>query len=72
MLLARLIKRILYFFLKNVIVLTFKILGPPRVLNFHRRLNVDILKAFGAKIGDNNVRKDMLKKNMIWQSRRDA
>ena len=56
MLLVRLFKRLLYFFLKNLIVLAFKISGPPRMLMFHRRLNVDILKAFGATIGNNNVR----------------
>lgn len=56
MLLAGLIKRLVYFFLKNAVVLVYKILGPPRVLLFHKKLNLDVLKAFGAEIGGNNVR----------------
>lgn len=33
----------------------FKIIGPPRVLRYGRQINVAILKAFGANVGEKNV-----------------
>lgn len=40
---------------KYLLLLLFKIIGPPRVLWFGWPINAAILKAFGAKVGKNGV-----------------
>jgi len=35
------------------VILKYKLLGPPRILNFSRGANLEILKTFGAKVGRN-------------------
>jgi hypothetical protein len=50
------IKEILYRLIKPILISAFKLTKPPRILRFGLRLNADILRAFGAEIGENNVR----------------
>jgi acetyltransferase-like isoleucine patch superfamily enzyme len=52
-LLTKYIRRTLILITKCLLLLIFKIIGPPRVLQFGWRINVAILKAFGAEIGEN-------------------
>lgn len=50
------IKKIVYQIIKICVIAGFKFSGrAPRVLLFNPRLNKDILRAFGAKIGENNI-----------------
>ena len=51
--LRRYIRQALIIFLKKSLVLVFRIIGPPRVLRFGGQVNIAILKAFGAKVGEN-------------------
>lgn len=50
----------LYYPYSKITILRLKLMsalvGPPRILNYHMRLNADILRAFGAKVGKENVR----------------
>jgi acetyltransferase-like isoleucine patch superfamily enzyme len=39
--------------MRGLIIFRYKLLGPPRILTFGKRLNVKILRAFGANIGEN-------------------
>lgn len=38
------------------LILIFKITGPPRILHYGRTLNKILLRAFGATVGEHNVR----------------
>lgn len=49
------VRRMLVFLLKSLVILAFKIIGPPRILHFGRLINKALLKAFGAKIGENSI-----------------
>ena len=49
------LRNALIFLLKNSLVLVFKIIGPPRILQFGWPINAAILRAFGAKVGKNAV-----------------
>ncbi|MCZ6678443.1 MAG: acyltransferase [Candidatus Poribacteria bacterium] len=40
----------------RLVLLRYQITGPPRILNFSSRLNAEILRLHGAKIGRNRVR----------------
>jgi hypothetical protein len=40
---------------KIALVSIFKIIGPPRILQFGWPVNAAILRAFGAKVGNNRV-----------------
>ena len=42
--------------IEKAILCWFKIFGPPRMLRFSKRLNLEILRAFGANAGKNNVK----------------
>ncbi|HUV62584.1 MAG TPA: acyltransferase [Sedimentisphaerales bacterium] len=48
----RYIRKALDLLLKSSAILVFKIVGPPRVLRYGSPVNVAILRAFGADIGD--------------------
>lgn len=50
-LLLKYFRRALTFILKYFLLLVFKIIGPPRILQFGWPINVAILRAFGAKVG---------------------
>lgn len=50
-LLRRFIRRTLNLLLKSLLILVFKIVGPPRVLRYGSPVNAAILRAFGAVIG---------------------
>jgi len=52
----KIMTEIAYFFCKNLVISLLKIFGPPRILFFNPRLNSDILRAFGAHLGKDNVR----------------
>lgn len=41
--------------LEVILVLFYKLVGPPRILKFCSRLNIHILRTFGAKIGTDRV-----------------
>ena len=47
----RFIRRTLDLLLKSLLILVFKIVGPPRVLRYGSPINAAILRAFGAVIG---------------------
>ncbi|MHC4556653.1 MAG: acyltransferase [Planctomycetota bacterium] len=49
------IRRVLVLLLEKLLILIYKIIGPPRILHFGRRINVSILRAFGANISKNGV-----------------
>ena len=38
---------------RRLVILKYKLLGPPRILTFSRGTNLEMLKAFGATIGEN-------------------
>ena len=38
---------------RRLVILKYKLLGPPRILTFSRGTNLELLKAFGATIGEN-------------------
>jgi acetyltransferase-like isoleucine patch superfamily enzyme len=46
------IQKPLIFLLKYTLLLVFKIIGPPRILQFGWPINAAILRAFGAKVGE--------------------
>ncbi len=48
-------RKTLIFLLKNILLLVFKIIGPPRVLRYGSPINVAILKAFDADIDEKKV-----------------
>lgn len=50
------LQRIAYLISRWLILTYFRATAPPRSLRFSPRLNQDILRAFGAKISDSNVR----------------
>lgn len=52
----KIIKGILYIVFVRSSILKFKLFYPPRMLIFNPRLNALILKAFGARVGQQNVR----------------
>lgn len=41
-----------------ILISWYKLLGPPRILRFNRKLNATILRAFGGNISKNYVRID--------------
>ena len=45
----------LIFLLKNTLLLVFKVIGPPRILQFGWPINAAILRAFGAKVSKERV-----------------
>ena len=47
------IREALTIILKVIMVLIFKIMGPPRVLRYPSPINITLLRAFGAKVGKN-------------------
>ncbi|MFC1603449.1 acyltransferase [Planctomycetota bacterium] len=49
------LQKTLIFLLKNTLLLVFKIIGPPRILQFGWPINAAILRAFGAKVGKTRV-----------------
>ena len=50
------IKKILKVVVGSLLIVVFKIVGPPRTLRFGAAINKVILKAFGAKVGEKGVR----------------
>lgn len=56
MILIRFGRKILALLHRKFVVALFKIMGPPRILSFNQRLNLEILRAFGADIGQKNIR----------------
>lgn len=48
-------KEVMYGVRKRIIVLFFKMIGPPRILWFSQKMNEDILRAFGAHVGKNVI-----------------
>lgn len=44
------------FLLTSLLILTYRLIGPPRILRFSRTVNASILRAFGAKVGKKNVK----------------
>lgn len=53
--LHRILQKTLIFLLKYTLLLVFKIIGPPRILQFGWPINAAILRAFGAKVGKERV-----------------
>lgn len=51
----RYIQKALVLLLKTSLLLVFKIIGPPRILQFGWPINAAILRAFGATIGKDGV-----------------
>ena len=49
------IQKLLVLIAKISLVSLFKIIGPPRILQFGWPVNATILRAFGAKVGKNRV-----------------
>lgn len=47
----KLIQKILILISKISFIFIFKIIGPPRMLRYGSKINVALLKAFGAKVG---------------------
>ncbi len=41
---------------RELLIIKFRIIGPPRILTFNMDFNAKILRAFGARVGKNNVR----------------
>jgi acetyltransferase-like isoleucine patch superfamily enzyme len=54
-LLRRFIRGTLDLLLKSLLILVFKIVGPPRVLRYGSPVNAAILRAFGADVGEGVV-----------------
>ncbi len=54
--LSRKFIRILSLLCDRLVLLWFRVTGPPRILNFSMRLNAEILRSHGAEIGRNKVR----------------
>jgi len=52
----RLFRALIYRLVRLWYLGLFGIKGPPRILTYSPRLNRDILRRFGAKVGRNNVR----------------
>jgi acetyltransferase-like isoleucine patch superfamily enzyme len=46
-------RKILIFAFKICMVCIFKVIGPPRVLRYGSPINIALLKAFGAEVGEN-------------------
>jgi len=53
--LRKLLQKTLIFLLKNTLILVFKVIGPPRILQFGWPVNAAILRAFGAKVSKEKV-----------------
>lgn len=53
--LRKYLQKVLIFFAKYALLLLFKIIGPPRMLQFGWPINAAILRAFGAKVGKKGV-----------------
>jgi acetyltransferase-like isoleucine patch superfamily enzyme len=53
--LRKYIRKVLIWLLKNALVLVFKIIGPPRILQFGWPINAAILRTFGANISKTGV-----------------
>ena len=53
--LRKYLQKTLIFLLKNTLLLVFKIIGPPRILQFGWPINAAILRAFGAKVSKARV-----------------
>lgn len=53
--LRKCLQKTLIFILKNTLILLFKIIGPPRILQFGWPINAAILRAFGARVSKANV-----------------
>jgi acetyltransferase-like isoleucine patch superfamily enzyme len=53
--LRKCLQKTLVFVLKHTLVLVFKIIGPPRILQFGWPINAAILRAFGAKVSKERV-----------------
>lgn len=53
--LHRFLQKTLIFILQNTLILFFKIIGPPRILQFGWPINAAILRAFGAKVSKERV-----------------
>lgn len=49
------VQKVLVFLSRNALVLLFKVIGPPRILQFGWPINAAILRAFGANVGRNGV-----------------
>jgi acetyltransferase-like isoleucine patch superfamily enzyme len=52
-LLRRYVRKALIPILKNSVILAFRIIGPPRMLRYGSPVNVALLRAFGADVGEN-------------------
>ena len=53
--LRKYLQKVLVLIAKIFLVLLFKVIGPPRILQFGWPVNATILRAFGAKVGKNRV-----------------
>lgn len=40
---------------KVILILYYKIIGPPRILKYPSQVNIAILRAFGAKVGEKTI-----------------
>ena len=49
------IRSLLIFIFKICVVFIFKVIGPPRVLRYGGPVNIALLKAFGAEVGQNLI-----------------
>jgi acetyltransferase-like isoleucine patch superfamily enzyme len=50
--LRKIIQKLVIFISKTLLVMLFKIIGPPRILRYGNKINVPLLRAFGAQVGE--------------------
>ena len=50
--LRKLIRNLFFLISKVLLISLFKIIGPPRIIRYGSEINVPLLKAFGAQIGE--------------------
>jgi len=50
--LRKIIQKLLIIISKVSLIFLFKIIGPPRTLRYGSKINVSLLKAFGAEVGE--------------------
>lgn len=49
------VRKALLAILKSLLILVFKVIGPPRILHYGQSINAAILRAFGAAVGKADV-----------------
>lgn len=53
--LRKYLRKSLIFIFKICVIFIFKVMGPPRVLRYGGPVNIALLKAFGAEVGQNLI-----------------